>query len=406
MSLNATPSANRLHIGIFGRRNAGKSSFINRLTNSNVAIVSEVAGTTTDPVYKSMEIHPIGPCVLIDTAGFDDEGTLGALRLTKTRDAAEKTDIAILLTAVDQLSPFLNEPNALSYEKDWIDFFNKRKTPWLCVLNKIDLAGTGEGEECLRLLGTLTEKIYPVSSETGEGFPEFLQSLVETPVDFEAPSLTAHLVRSDDRVLLVMPQDIQAPKGRLILPQVQVIRDLLDLGAIVTAVTAEKLPGALEALKNPPDLIITDSQVFAKVYELKPPSTKITSFSVLMARYKGDIDAFVSGAAAIDRLTEASRVLIAEACAHNPLDGDIGREKIPAMLRKKAGQNLKIDIASGNNFPEDLESYSLVIHCGGCMFNRRHVLSRILRAEKAGIPITNYGIAIAHLTGILPHVEI
>jgi len=406
MSLNDTPAANRLHIGVFGQRNAGKSSFINRLTNSRVAIVSEVAGTTADPVYKSMEIHPIGPCTLIDTAGFDDEGALGALRVARTREAAEKTDVAILVAAADQLQAALHTSNALSFEKEWIDFFTKRNTPLLCVLNKTDLVGTDEREGCLRLLQTLTEKILPVSSLTGEGFTAFMQSLVEIPVDFEAPSLTAHLVKSGDKVLLVMPQDIQAPKGRLILPQVQVIRDLLDIGAVITAATADKLPEALASRKDPPDLIITDSQIFAKVFALKPQPTKITSFSVLMARYKGDVNAFVSGADAIDRLNETSRVLIAEACAHNPLDGDIGREKIPALLRKKAGQGLAVDVVSGNQFPEDLRPYSLVIHCGGCMFNRRHILSRILRAEKDGVPITNYGVAIAHLAGILPYVEV
>jgi [FeFe] hydrogenase H-cluster maturation GTPase HydF len=405
MGLNNTPLANRLHIGIFGRRNAGKSSFINRLTGSNIAIVSEIAGTTADPVYKSMEIHPIGPCVLIDTAGYDDEGVLGALRVAKTREAAEKCDVAILLAAADQLLA-AGDADALKYEMEWISFFNDRKTPWLFVLTKTDLLKGDEKDTLLRFLQPVSAKVYHISSLTGAGFPELLQGLVEIPVDYEEPSLTAHLVKSGDSVLLVMPQDIQAPKGRLILPQVQIIRDLLDNSAVITAATAERLPQALDSLKAPPDLIITDSQIFAQVFALKPESTRITSFSVLLARYKGDARVFAAGAAAIDRLTPADRVLIAEACAHNPLDGDIGRIKIPALLRKKIGEDLQIEVVSGNKFPEDLTPYALVIHCGGCMFNRRHVLSRILKAEKAGVPITNYGIAIAHMAGILPHVEI
>jgi len=406
MGLNDTPRANRLHIGIFGRRNAGKSSFINRLTGSDIAIVSDIAGTTADPVYKSMEIHPIGPCVLIDTAGYDDEGELGALRVAKTREAAEKCDIAILLLAPDRL-PDAGGKNTLDYEKEWASFFEERRTPWLCVLNKIDLlADDDEKTRLLRCLKSFALKVYPVCAHTGTGFQEFLQSLVEIPVDFEAPSLTGHLVKAGDSVLLVMPQDIQAPKGRLILPQVQVMRDLLDIGAVITAVTAAGLPQALASLKTPPSLMITDSQVFAQVYALKPPQTRITSFSVIMARYKGDAKTFIEGATAIDRLTTDDRVLIAEACSHNALDGDIGRIKIPAMLKKRIGDALQIDIVSGPQFPEDLTPYSLVIHCGGCMFNRRHVLSRIVRAEKAGVPITNYGMVIAHITGILPHVEV
>ena len=406
MSLNKTPRANRLHIGVFGRRNAGKSSFINRLTGSDIAIVSDIAGTTADPVYKSMEIHPIGPCVLIDTAGFDDEGELGALRVAKTREAAEKCDIAVMLVSPELLRGAADE-GALGLEREWAAFFKERKTPWICVLNKIDLVDNDEENDAIiHKLGRFAHEVHCVSSRTGAGFPEFLQALIEIPVDYEAPSLTGHLVKAGDSVVLVMPQDIQAPKGRLILPQVQVIRDLLDIGAVVTAVTAAGLPRALGALKSPPDLIITDSQVFGQVYEIKPPGTRITSFSVLMSRYKGDARVFAEGAAAIGRLTANDRVLIAEACTHNPLDGDIGRIKIPAMLRKKIGGGLQIDVVSGSDFPEDLSPYGLIIHCGGCMFNRRYMLSRILRAENAGVPITNYGMAIAQMTGILGQVEV
>jgi [FeFe] hydrogenase H-cluster maturation GTPase HydF len=416
--LQATPRGNRLHIGIFGRRNAGKSSFINRLVQQDLAIVSPVAGTTADPVYKSIEIHPIGPCVLIDTAGFDDTGELGSLRVAKTKEAAAKTDVAIILIGADHLiidqvqttattaalSNNLLQSTPLDEEKAWLSYFKERKTPVLYILNKAELITVTDSllSSLEQLLG---QPVLAVSASTGSGFNHVKEALLKLPLDFEQESLTGHLVKAGDSVLLVMPQDLQAPKGRLILPQVQVIRDLLDLGAIPTAVTTDKLEQALSLLAEPPALIITDSQVFKQAFAQKPAASRITSFSVLLARYKGDIEEFVSGAAAIEALQITDRVLIAEACSHDPLDGDIGRIKIPALLRKKVGEGLQIDVVGGRDFPDDLSPYALIIHCGACMFNRRHVLSRINQAQQQGVPITNYGIAIAQLNGILEHVE-
>ncbi len=391
MELSNTPAANRLHIGIYGRRNSGKSSLINAVTGHDIALVSEVAGTTTDPVYKAMEIHPIGPCMLIDTAGFDDEGKLGAMRVEKTRKAMEKTDVALLLFSTGDFSK----------EAQWLEELKKRRIPVIPVVSKADVRKDAE-----ELAAKVKEEwgLTPIlfSAKEKTGVKELLAALVRViPEDFEAESITGHLVKEDDVVLLVMPQDIQAPKGRLILPQVQTIRDLLDRKCIVMSVTTDKLALALKSLAKPPKLIITDSQAFADVYPLKPEGTWLTSFSVLFAQYKGDIGAFKEGAAAIDGLTERSRVLIAEACTHAPLTEDIGRVKIPRLLQKRVGPGLSIDLVSGTDFPDDLTPYSLIIHCGACMFNRKYVLSRIRRAQEQGVPITNYGVALAKLTGIL-----
>lgn len=391
MEFSNTPAANRLHIGIYGRRNSGKSSLINAVTGHDIALVSEVAGTTTDPVYKAMEIHPIGPCMLIDTAGFDDEGKLGAMRVEKTRKAMEKTDVALLLFSTGDFSK----------EAQWLEELKKRRIPVIPVVSKADVRKDAE-----ELAAKVKEEwgLTPIlfSAKEKTGVKELLAALVRViPEDFEAESITGHLVKEDDVVLLVMPQDIQAPKGRLILPQVQTIRDLLDRKCIVVSVTTDKLALALKSLAKPPKLIITDSQAFADVYPLKPEGTWLTSFSVLFAQYKGDIGAFKEGAAAIDGLTERSRVLIAEACTHAPLTEDIGRVKIPRLLQKRVGPGLSIDLVSGTDFPDDLTPYSLIIHCGACMFNRKYVLSRIRRAQEQGVPITNYGVALAKLTGIL-----
>lgn len=391
MELANTPAANRLHIGIYGRRNSGKSSLINAITGHDIALVSDVAGTTTDPVYKAMEIHPIGPCMLIDTAGFDDEGRLGEMRVEKTRKAMDKTDVALLLFSDGDFEK----------EEEWLRELKKRKVPVIPVISKADVRADLEGLAA-RVKETTGLPPVLVSAKEKTGVKELLSALVRViPEDFEAESITGRLVNEDDVVVLVMPQDIQAPKGRLILPQVQTIRDLLDHKCIVMSVTTDKLTGALGALAKPPKLIITDSQAFSAVYPLKPEGTLLTSFSVLFAQYKGDIGAFTEGAAAIDRLTEQSKVLIAEACTHAPLSEDIGREKIPRMLKKKVGLGLTVDMVSGTDFPDDLSSYSLVIHCGACMFNRKYVLSRIQKAREQGIPITNYGVALAKLTGIL-----
>ena len=395
MSLVNTPRSNRIHIGIFGRRNSGKSSLINAITNQNTAVISDVAGTTTDPVYKAMEIHGIGPCMLIDTAGFDDIGELGELRMKKTRDALLKTDIAILVIC----------DTDLSLEAEWVSHLKQRGTPILAVINKADiLSNTAE------IVGAVKDALgissLVVSAKEQIGIQKIISSLIRCmPEDYEKKSITGSLVQEGDLVLLVMPQDIQAPKGRLILPQVQTIRDLLDKKCLIMSVTTDKLPQALQALSSPPKLIITDSQAFAQVWENKPPESMLTSFSVLMAAVKGDIHEFVAGAKAIQQLTEHSRVLIAEACTHAPLEEDIGRVKLPRMLRKKAGNQLTVDIVSGPNFPEDLSQYDLIIHCAACMFNRKYVLSRIAKAREAGVPITNYGIAIASLTGILDKIQ-
>lgn len=391
MSLTSTPSANRLHIAIFGKRNSGKSSLINAITGQDIALVSDVAGTTTDPVYKAMEIHGIGPCMLIDTAGFDDTGELGEQRVEKTRQAMDKTDVAIVLFG----------DCYTHHEQEWIEALKKRKIPVIAVINKGDIL-----ENVPEISQHVWEKfgLKPVvtSALSRSGIRELTDQLIRAlPEDFEQKSITAHLVNRGDVVLLVMPQDIQAPKGRLILPQVQTIRDLLDNKCVVMSTTADELDTALAALAGPPSLIITDSQAFAEVYDKKPAQSRLTSFSVLFAAYKGDLDAFVKGAAAIDRLTEQSRVLIAEACTHAPLAEDIGRVKIPRALRRRFGEGLTVDLVSGPDFPDDLTPYDLVIHCGACMFNRKHVLSRVELAREQHVPITNYGVALAHLTGVL-----
>ncbi|NLC19471.1 MAG: [FeFe] hydrogenase H-cluster maturation GTPase HydF [Clostridiales bacterium] len=396
MSLNDTPRANRLHIGIFGKRNSGKSSLINAITGHNIALVSDYAGTTADPVYKTMEIHPIGPCVLIDTAGFDDVGDIGLLRVSKTREAAKKTDIALIVFGPDK---------DIDLEKQWIEEFKKNKTPVITVLNKSDILDDtlAAGRYIEEQTGL---KPVVVSSLTGDGIKNIYNAIMRNlPEDYDLKTITGGVVNEGDTVLLVMPQDIQAPKGRLILPQVQTTRELLDRKCVVISVTLEKLDKALQIMKNPPDVIITDSQVFKKVYEKKPAKSRLTSFSVLYAGYKGDIDYFIQSASAIDKLNEDSKVLIAEACTHAPLAEDIGREKIPGMLRKKAGDGLQVDIVSGADFPEDLSRYDLIIHCGACMFNRKYVLSRVDKAVEQKVPMTNYGITIAYLSGILDKIN-
>ena len=391
MSLNNTPSANRLHIALFGRRNSGKSSLINALTGQDTALVSDIPGTTTDPVSKPMELHGIGPCVIIDTPGFDDEGTLGEMRIERTLKAIERTDIALLFC----------EESELQVEKEWMQQLKAKNIPVILILNKTDIRKNIPSiiEE---IESVLLQKPVAVSAKDKKGLEDIRLAILEKlPQDFEQPSITGDLVSENDLVLLVMPQDIQAPKGRLILPQVQTMRELLDKKCLIMSCTTDKLSQTLKALAYPPKLIITDSQVFKTVYEQKPAESLLTSFSVLMAGYKGDIRQFVEGASAIDRLTENSCVLIAEACAHAPMTEDIGRVKIPRLLRKKVGEALHIDMVSGSDFPKDLSKYDLIIHCGACMFNRKHVLSRLESASMQQIPMTNYGITLAHLMGIL-----
>ncbi len=397
MSLNETPRANRLHIGIFGKRNNGKSSLINAITGHNTALVSDLAGTTTDPVYKSMEIYPIGPCVLIDTAGFDDDGIIGQLRVEKTKEAAQKTDIALIVFSEDEV---------IDIEKEWIATFKKKNIPFIPVLNKSDLIKDIDAVSKY-IESNIGIKPIVVCSINKNGINQIITAIMRSlPEDYDLQRITGDIVKDGDVVLLVMPQDIQAPKGRLILPQVQTLRELLDRKCIVLSVTTDKLDEAFKALSSPPAVIITDSQVFKTVYEKKPQESKLTSFSVLFAGYKGDLDYYTKSVVAIDNLTESSKVLIAEACTHAPLSEDIGREKIPALLRKKIGKNLTIDIVSGTDYPNDLTEYDLVIQCGACMFNRKYVLSRVEKAAEQEVPMTNYGIVIAYLSDILDKISL
>ena len=397
MGLQDTPRASRLHIGLFGNRNAGKSSLINALTGQDISLVSPVAGTTTDPVYKAFELRGVGPVVFIDTAGLDDAGELGALRVQKTKEALEKTDVAILV-----LTGRANE------ELAWYRQFREKKLPVLAVLNQCDQYDTPEDisavlAELSIQLGGLP--VLPVSAQTGENIPQLRQALVQCiPDDFWANSITGDLAQAGDTVLLVMPQDIQAPKGRLILPQVQVTRDLLDRGCRVLSVLPDGIRPMLDALKVLPDLVITDSQVFPLVNEILPKEVRLTSFSVLLSENKGDIRSFLEGARAIDRLVPGDRVLIMESCTHHPLAGDIARQKLPAWLEKHVGGALRTEVFSGPGFPADIREYKLILHCGGCMLNRKNLLSKISEAQKYGVPMTNFGIAIAHINGMLDRI--
>lgn len=420
MSLNDTPRAGRLHIGIYGRRNAGKSSLINALTGQDIALVSDAPGTTTDPIYKSMELHPVGPVVFIDTAGFDDEGTLGRLRVERTEGVVDKTDVGIIVIDSEVLEKAAAAPAdaVLAEEKLWAEKLAEKNVPLIFVLNKCDeMQAPGEDNSSATAatadaaISELAGKwpVIKVSALHKTGIEELRQAIEQSvPEDFLREKILGDMVEEGGFVLLVMPQDIQAPKGRLILPQVQTLRELLDRKCTAAATTADGFERALSALNRAPDLIITDSQCFGQVYEKKPAESALTSFSVLFAAYKGDIDKFVSGASLLDDMTENSRVLIAEACTHVPLSEDIGREKIPNLLRKRFGKGIEVVNVCGNDFPsvEELKGFDLVIHCGACMFNRKHVMSRIAAAEAAGVPITNYGVVLAKLTGILDKIEL
>ena len=404
MNLVHTPNANRLHIALFGKRNSGKSSLINALTGQDTALVSDTPGTTTDPVQKAMEIHGIGPCLFIDTPGFDDEGELGNRRIERTWKAVEKTDIALLLCAGGGSAEETGEPD-FTEELHWLEQLKAKNIPTILLINKADIR-KNTASLAIRIKETFGSQPIPVSAKEKTGIELIRQAILEKlPEDFDQQSIAGNLVTEGDLVLLVMPQDIQAPKGRLILPQVQTMRELLDKKCLIMSCTTDKLRETLQALSRPPKLIITDSQVFKTVYEQKPEESKLTSFSVLFAGYKGDIRYYVKSASAIGSLTESSRVLIAEACTHAPLSEDIGRVKLPHLLRKRIGEKLSIDIVAGTDFPQDLTPYSLVIHCGACMFNRKYVLSRIERARLQNVPMTNYGVAIAFLNGILNQIE-
>lgn len=403
-----TARSNRYHIGIFGRRNAGKSTLLNALTGQDVSIVSDVAGTTTDTVWKNIELPGIGAAVIADTAGFDDIGELGNMRNERTKRASQQVDMAIILVT--------GKPDDVSFEIEWRDFFKKAEIPTIFVLTKCDADSDTDSDSDAdtdpvpvpntwsQIIG---QEVLPISALNGKGIDVLLAKMASLySKDDNLDDITYSLVKAGDVVVLVMPQDASAPKGRLIQPQVVTLRNLLDKHALALCCAPEELPQMLENLKTPPALIITDSQVFAQVQPLTPKETKLTSFSVLMARHKGDIDTFREGADALMALPKNGKVLIAEACSHIPQNEDIGRVKLPRMLRKKFGDELQIDIVSGNDFPEDLSQYDLVIHCGACMFTRRHVLSRVRRAKAQNIPITNYGIAIAALTDILNKVTI
>ena len=404
MNLVHTPNANRLHIALFGKRNSGKSSLINALTGQDTALVSDPPGTTTDSVQKAMEIHGIGPCLFIDTPGFDDEGELGNRRIERTWKAVEKTDIALLLCAGGGSAEETGEPD-FTEELHWLEQLKAKNIPTILLINKADIR-KNTASLAIRIKETFGSQPIPVSAKEKTGVELIRQAILEKlPEDFDQQSITGSLVTEGDLVLLVMPQDIQAPKGRLILPQVQTMRELLDKKCLIMSCTTDKLQETLQALSRPPKLIITDSQVFKTVYEQKPEESRLTSFSVLFAGYKGDIRYYVKSASAIGSLTESSRVLIAEACTHAPLSEDIGRVKLPHLLRKRIGEKLSIDIVAGTDFPQDLTPYSLVIHCGACMFNRKYVLNRIERARLQNVPMTNYGVAIAFLNGILNQIE-
>lgn len=413
--MQKTPRSNRLQIAILGRRNAGKSSLINALTNQDIALVSHVPGTTADPVYKAMEIPPIGPVTLIDTAGIDDIGELGLLRAEKTWRVLEKVDLAVLVidassgigaperSVMERLCEMDTRDN--SAIRDASNAGNCGKSgktggvPVVVVANKIDLAPFAPVREWEDTLGT---EITKVSSVTGDGIEAVKERIIAcAPTDWEGPSLTGELVSLGDIVILVTPLDLEAPKGRLILPQVQTIRDLLDNNARVMVVKEDAVGKSIEELKALPSLVITDSQVFGAVSKQVPSDVRLTSFSIIFARHKGDLATLAEGARHVSNLKSGARVLIAEACTHHPVGDDIGRVKIPGWLEKHVGGHLNFSWTSGTGFPSDLEDFDLVVHCGGCMVTRREMLRRIARVRQAGVPIVNYGVLIAYLHGIM-----
>jgi [FeFe] hydrogenase H-cluster maturation GTPase HydF len=388
--MQGTPKGLRLQIGIFGRRNVGKSSLLNALTRQAVSIVSEIAGTTTDPVEKAMELQPLGPVLFVDTAGVDDVGALGELRVAGTMKVVERTDLAILVT------------------DDWQDFetrllalFLQRKTPVVVAANKSDHRAAGMVEAAARAAGA--RMVVTVSAVTRIGLDAMRQAIITAaPEDYlNAPALMGDLVPPGELVVLVVPIDIEAPKGRLILPQVQTLRDILDQNGYAMVVKERELAHALARLNQPPALVVTDSQEFLKVISEVPASIPVTGFSILFARFKGDLAELVRGAAAIDRLKPGDRVLVAEACTHHPTGEDIGRVKIPRWLEQYVGGKLEIVAKAGCDYPDDIAGFNLIVHCGACMWNRRQMLSRIAQARAAGVPITNYGLTIAHSLGIL-----
>lgn len=385
MSLNDTVSAERVNISFFGRRNAGKSSLVNAVTGQSLAVVSDVRGTTTDPVRKAMELLPIGPVMMIDTPGFDDEGELGLLRVQKTREILAKTDVAVLVVDAQE---GLGQP-----EQAFLSALEEKKLPCVIVYNKADL---------LAEVPETTEREIWVSAVTGFHIHELKELLGQLSTGRQNQRrVVADLLERGDVVVLVTPIDESAPKGRLILPQQQTIRDVLDAGCMAFVCQVEELPGTLAALQKPPKMVITDSQAFGKVSKLVPETVPLTSFSILFARYKGELAAQVQGAAMLSQLRDGDRILIAEGCTHHRQCGDIGTVKMPAWISKFSGAQIQFDFTSGGQFPEELAQYKLVVHCGGCMLNEAEMKHRVAQAARAGVPVVNYGIAIAHMNGIL-----
>ena len=386
-----TPKGFRLHIGLFGRRNVGKSSLLNALTRQTVSIVSDIAGTTTDPVEKPMELLPIGAVLFIDTAGIDDVGALGEMRVQKTKQVFDRTDVGIIVTVAGDWGDF---------EEAILAELRERKIPVIVVFNKTDVARVDSSQEAR--LKELKIPCVETSAARGDGVLDLREALVAAaPEEFiNAPAIIGDLVPAGELVVLVIPIDLEAPKGRLILPQVQSIRDILDNDAYCLVVKERELRDALDRLKRPPALVVTDSQAFLKVAGDTPDDVLMTSFSILFARFKGDLVEFVRGALAIEKLVPGDKVLICESCSHHPIGEDIGRVKLPRWLRQYVGGKLEFTHVQGHDFPEDLGSYKLAVHCGACMWNRREVLSRIIRCQQAGVPMTNYGLAIAYSLGI------
>ena len=394
MDLNQTPRGERVHIALFGRRNAGKSSVINAVTGQELAVVSEVKGTTTDPVFKSMELLPLGPVVMIDTPGLDDGGALGRLRVEKARAVLAKADIALVVCDITA--------GFSSFEESLLEEIRARKLPCLVVLNQADRYDAPAREEAARLQQRIGVPVLAVSAKTGAGIGELKERIAALAPEEEERKLLGDLLRPGDVVVLVVPVDKAAPKGRLILPQQQAIRDILDAGAVAVVSQDDRLAEVLQTLSRPPRMVVTDSQVFAGVAAVTPESIPLTSFSILMARYKGDLPRLMEGVRAVSALREDDLVLIAEGCTHHRQCGDIGTVKIPRWLERRLGHPVRFETASGTGFPADLGRYRLVIHCGGCMLNRREMLSRMDRAAAQGVPVVNYGVLIAYLNGILP----
>lgn len=387
-----TSKGMRLHIGLFGRRNVGKSSLLNAITRQQVSIVSDIPGTTTDPVEKPMELLPLGPVLFIDTAGLDDVGILGEMRAERTRLIFERTDLGIIVVQGNGWG---------EYEENILSELSKRSAPAIIVFNKIDLAPPSP--EIVHRLKSRKLTVVETVAPQGHGLNELYQALLQTvPEDFlNAATILGDLINPGDLVVLVVPIDLEAPRGRLILPQVQTIRDILDHNSYCLVVKENELGNALNRLKERPALVVTDSQAFAKVVQVVPADVPLTSFSILFARWKGDLKEFVRGAKAINQLQSGNRILVLEACTHHPISDDIGRVKIPRWIRQYTGKDLEFIHRQGHDFPQDLSPFHLVIHCGACMLNRREVISRIMRCREARLPITNYGVAIASSLGIL-----